>query len=232
MSATHQSIALELAEDVAAQLENAIANQGRAILALSGGSTPKPFLQELAGFDLDWSKVVVTLVDERWVSPSHELSNAAMVQQCLLDKVANATFVPLYQAANRVEDSLSQVLQNYAELTQSSVREPAKFDVAILGLGSDGHTASFFPDADTISDLVNPDQSAPLLSCQSPSSQVERVTWSLNMLLRSDFLALHFTGQEKKMVFDKASQSGSAEDLPIRAFIHQHQNPLHIYFAE
>jgi len=93
-------LATALADAVARDLGAAIEARGQAMIALSGGSTPKRFLQELAKRDLDWSHVIVTLVDERWVPANHPRSNAGLLRDNLLqDKAAAARFVPLYADA-------------------------------------------------------------------------------------------------------------------------------------
>ena len=103
-------------------------------------------------------------------------------------------------------------------------------------MGGDGHTASFFPDADNVADLVSASSQDFLLSCYSPTTQVARVTWSLPMLLNSQFLALHITGESKQQVFEQAVASDGSFDeicrLPIRSAIFQDTIPLNVYYAD
>ena len=228
-----QSLAENLAGEIALQINHAIADHGLAVVALSGGTTPKPLFQTLAQHDVDWAKVVITLVDERWVPSSHHLSNTAFIQENLLGLLPEeVSFVSLYQSAQTVEASCSTVLAAYCAATGSSLESPRKFDVVVLGMGSDGHTASFFPDAKNVAELVSSDAQSPLLTCMSPSTQVERITWSLPMLLNTAFLALHFTGFKKLGVFDEAAAGGNITELPIRAVIFQKQTPLNVYYSD
>ena len=228
-----QSLAEHLAGEVSIQIANAIQDKGSAVVALSGGSTPKPLFEELSKHDIDWSKVVITLVDERWVSDVHELSNAAFMKKHLLSKLPSSVrFVPLYQQADSIDQSLGFVVAHYLQATRSCVDAPRAFDVVILGMGGDGHTASFFPDADNIEELVNIDSHDALLTCHSPSTQVERVTWSLPILLNTQFLALHFTGEDKKAVFEEACKDDDATQLPVRSVLFQDRIPLNVYYAE
>ncbi|TAM05276.1 MAG: 6-phosphogluconolactonase, partial [Rhodanobacter sp.] len=84
-----------LAERIAECLRNALSQRGHALLAVSGGSTPKDFFDRLSRVKLDWSKVQVTLVDERWVADSDERSNARLVKSRLLQHAAgSARFIP------------------------------------------------------------------------------------------------------------------------------------------
>ena len=95
-----------LALNVAKQLSDAIAARGNAVLVVSGGRSPVAFFQHLAKQDLDWSKVVVTLADERWVPVEHADSNAGLLKQYLLKgPAAKAQFLSLYSAAANVEQA-------------------------------------------------------------------------------------------------------------------------------
>ena len=228
-----QSLAENLAGELVLKIGEAIAKRGKAVIAFSGGSTPKPLFQALAQHDVDWSKLVITLVDERWVPATHELSNAAFIRKHFFDLLPiEVTFIDLYQPAQTVEASYPLVLDQYCSATDSTVDNLRAFDVVVLGMGDDGHTASFFPDADNIAQLVSYKTEQQLLTCHSKNSQVERITWSLSSLLNTDFLALHFIGEKKRKVFEIAAEGGSAEELPIRAAIFQSQAPLHVYYAD
>lgn len=227
-----QSLAENLAGELIVRMDAAIANRGSVVLALSGGSTPKPLFQTLAEYDLDWSKVIITLVDERWVNETHALSNAAFIKRFLLNHLPDSVrFVPLYRVADSAEASLNTVLANYCEVTGSSIEAPRAFDIVVLGMGVDGHTASFFPDAVNVTELIDINAHSPLLTCRSPSAQVERVTWSLPRLLGAHFLALHITGGTKKEVFQRAAMGGATQALPIRSVVFQNRTPLHVYYA-
>lgn len=228
-----RSLADNLAGELVGMIDAAILEHGNAVIALSGGSTPKPLFEALAEHAVDWSKVVVTLVDERWVPESHELSNAAFIKRYFLNNIPTGVrFVPLYQAAQTVEASYAIVLADYCDATGSSINNMRRFDIVVLGMGNDGHTASFFPDANNIKNLVSLDEKQPLLSCNSATTKVERITWSLPMLLNSAYLALHFTGSAKLDVFETAVKGGPIQDLPIRSVIFQDQTPLNVFFAD
>ncbi|TXH84597.1 MAG: 6-phosphogluconolactonase, partial [Rhizobium sp.] len=96
-------LAGKLADKVAETLSSAIAARGSASIAVSGGSTPKAFFQALSSRSIDWGKVTITLVDERFVPADNPRSNHLLVQENLLkDKAAAAVFLPLYQAAASV----------------------------------------------------------------------------------------------------------------------------------
>ncbi len=131
-------------------LSAAIAARGAASIAVSGGSTPKAFFQALSNRDLDWSKVTVTLVDERFVPADNERSNHLLVASNLLQNKAKAArFVPLYRKTGSAEDAAK-----LATAETKAIGNP--FDVVILGMGGDGHTASFFPGGNNLAVALDP----------------------------------------------------------------------------
>ena len=98
------ALAAGLADAVASALSAAIARSGEATLAVSGGSTPKAFFEALSTRDLDWDKVKITLVDERFVPEDNPRSNHLLVKTHLLKNAAEAAeFVPLYRPEATIE---------------------------------------------------------------------------------------------------------------------------------
>ena len=106
-----------LADRVAEDLRAALLDKNRASLAVAGGTTPAPFLSDLATRELDWAKVRVTLTDERWVPPDHERSNARLLRTTLLNgRAAAAGFLPLYLEVADPEQVPAEVGQALEEL--------------------------------------------------------------------------------------------------------------------
>lgn len=218
-----EALAEVLADDVAGALERAIRNRGAALLAVSGGSTPGRFFDALARKHLDWKNVVVTLVDERFVPPSSERSNERLVRERLLTNEARlARFVSLYNDAGSVEGAAAHAEAGLALFGPS-------LDVAILGMGMDGHTASFFPDASNLDDLLDPAQPRRVVAVHAKSAGEPRLTLPLSRLVDAGFLALHIEGAEKRTVLETALQPGGAK--PISAIFAHAVRPVPVYWA-
>jgi 6-phosphogluconolactonase len=222
--ADRAALATALAETVATRLKTALAERGEASVAVSGGSTPEQFFNLLSRADLDWGKVSVTLVDERWVPPDHQRSNARLVAQALLqNRAAAARFVPLYADVACAEEAIPSVL---AALTTV----PVPFDAVVLGMGADGHTASFFPGGDRLAEALDPDNPALLTAMNAPAAGEPRVTFTLAPILASGLIALHIEGGEKKAVLEKALAGGPVDDMPVRAVLRSGR-PVIVFWA-
>jgi 6-phosphogluconolactonase len=196
---------------VADELRRAIAAKGRATLAVSGGTTPQLFFEKLSQADLPWQRVTVTLVDERQVPETSNRSNARLVREALLrNKAAAANFVPVFgnpQAA-----------------------DAAPFDVAILGMGTDGHTASFFPGGDHLPEALDADTHKRIVEMNAPGAGEPRLTFTLPVLLAAGRLKLHIEGADKKAVLDKALADGPESAMPVRAILRS-QTPVTLYWC-
>jgi len=217
-------LAKELAEAVADRIRTAIATRGEAAIAVSGGSTPGKFFAALGKFrDIDWSKVVVTLVDERWVDETNDRSNALLVNEKMLQgPAAVARFFPLYSGGD--EPDATGVAKTNALVSTL----PKPFAAVILGMGNDGHTASFFPGGDTLEEALSAE--GPTLAIRAPGAGEPRITFTLPRLLETDGLYLHIEGEQKAAVLDKALGDGPVADMPIRAVLRSGA-PLAVYWC-
>ncbi len=200
-----------MARDVAAALAAKVALNGTATLAVSGGTTPALFFDHLSRTDVPWDKVTVTLVDERQVPETSPRSNAALVKKTLMhDKAAKARFVPLHD--------------NVAQAAALSL------DVVVLGMGSDGHTASFFPGGDTLEEAIDRHTRKAIIVLSAPGSGEPRLTYTLPKLLAATTLCLHIEGAEKQAVLQQALSAADALAMPIRAVLAA-STPLHVYWC-
>ncbi len=217
-------LAPALAAAIAEDLRRAIGARGRATLAVSGGTTPVPLFRELQRAELDWSRVSVTLVDERWVDVDHTDSNAALVQRHLLQgSAAAARFQPLKNPERTAAMG--------CEATNRSLARLGPPDSAVLGMGADGHTASWFPGAPTLAQALDPDGVDGCIALQPPGGGHARLSLSLPAVLASSRIYLHFTGSDKWATFERALLPGPVGDLPVRALLRQPSPPLQICYA-
>ncbi|HEX7338386.1 MAG TPA: 6-phosphogluconolactonase [Rhodanobacteraceae bacterium] len=216
------TLAQALAQTVATDLAAAIAARGQALIALSGGSTPRRFMEALAQQSIDWSKVIVTLVDERWVPPTHPRSNAGLLDKHFLrDAATAARFEPLYVDAPTPESALPTVTAHVKAL-------PLPFDVVVLGMGTNGHTASFFPGGDHLAEALDPKGEAPVLPMRAPEAGEPRITLTLPVLIAAPKLYLQIEGAKKRHVLEEAADG---VDYPMRAVL-EAAPQLQVYWCE
>lgn len=222
--ASQTELAPALAAAVAEDLHRGIAARGKAVLAVSGGSTPVPFFTALRRLDVEWSRVTVTLVDERWVDAGHADSNAGLVQRHLLQEAAAAA---RFQPLKNVADTAAEGCES-ANLQLSSL---CPVDIAVLGMGADGHTASWFPEAPGLAAALDVDNRACCVALQPPQGGHERLSLSLAAVLSAGRLYLHFTGPEKWSTLERALLPGPVTDLPVRTLLRQQSRPLQVCYA-
>ena len=214
-----EALAEALADFVSDALTARIAKDGGASLAVSGGRTPTRFFNALAARDLDWAKIGITLVDERWVGENSDRSNARLVREHLLQgPAAAARFVPLHNDAPTPEAGMSPL---------DEALEALYWPLAcvVLGMGDDGHTASFFPGGDRLEEALDPKGGLALLPMRAPNAGEPRITMTLPVLLAADALALHIEGEAKRPVLQKALTDGPETEMPVRAVLRASRPP-------
>ncbi len=218
-------LAEALADAVAGALTMAIAARGTATLAVSGGSTPKAFYAALSKHATSWDKVTVTLVDERMVPPAHERSNHRLASLYLLqNRAAEAGFVPLYSASGDAEA--------VAEAASDKIDALAlPFDVVVLGMGADGHTASFFPGGSTLGAVTDPECRQSVMTIEAPGAGEPRLTLTLPRIVEAGMIVLHIEGDDKKAVLAKALSAGPEAEMPVRSVLRHARKPVEIYWA-
>ncbi len=219
------TLAKALAARIAAKLAQRIAAEGEAFLAVSGGQTPVRMFAALAAADLDWPKVTLTLVDERWVDEALPRSNAALVKRHLLTgKAATARFLPLYSPDHAPEAGWLA-----AELRLRTA--PKRLTVAVLGMGEDGHTASFFPGGDRLDAALDPGSTHLTEIMRAPGAGEPRITLTFATLLTAENLVLHIEGEAKRRVLERALGDGPVAVMPVRAVLRQDRVPVEIHWA-
>ena len=210
-AADRDALARLLAGEIAAVLEAAIEETGRAALAVPGGSTPAAFLSALGGHALDWVAVAVTLTDERCVPADHPRSNRHLLDATLFAGPACAArFVALDD-----EQALAALLP---------------LDACVLGMGEDWHIASLFPGADRLDEALSAECATPALRMRAPGAPEPRITLTAPVLTgaRRCFVLIH--GAAKCAALERARGAASPADAPVRLVLDS-PNPATVYWA-
>ncbi|WP_263141192.1 6-phosphogluconolactonase [Pseudomonas sp. RIT-PI-AD] len=210
-----------LAGQVADVLRDALAVRGQASLLVSGGRSPALFLEALSEQPLEWSRVHVGLVDERWVAEGHADSNATLVRRHLLRGAASAArFHPLHHDAESLEQAAERADRALGDWPQPT-------DVVVLGMGNDGHTASLFPQSPGLEEALDPEGRRRCLPMWAPQVPHQRLTLTLSFLAPARRVFLLLEGEAKRATLARAL-STDATSMPIRAFLHA---PLSIHWC-
>lgn len=214
-----------LAAEVAKRLTQAVGARGSALLAVSGGKSPVRLFQLLSQTELPWQAVTVTLVDERWVDADHADSNARLVREHLLvGEAAAARFLPLKNAAATPEEGV-------AECNAALAKLPLPFDVVVLGMGDDGHTASFFPQAPGLAAALDTSSPMRCAGVRPQTAPHPRMTLTLRVLQESRWLVLPLQGESKLRTYRRALEDGPVELMPVRAVLRQTQAPIEVWIV-
>ena len=206
--ADQEMLAIDLANTLAGELENALFNHEFASLVVPGGTTPGNVFDALCGADLDWSRVHVMLTDERWVPEGHPRSNGGLVRERLLtNRAAAAKFIPFYREGMTPDEAAPEVA--------AVVKGELPISVLLLGMGEDMHTASLFPGAQGFKQAMAAD--APLVCPIYTQDQEEpRLTLSAEVLDGAMAKHLAIYGQAKRDALERAINLPEIE-APIAA---------------
>ena len=207
----------EMCQNISVILANAIKTKGHATLLLSGGGTPKGLYHLLSLQKIEWNKIEIGLVDERFVASNSSYSNAKMIKDILIQNEAENA--KLSEMVLNIED-----YEANCELVNEEYKKFECADVVILGMGGDGHTASIFPN-DIKSDECLLDKSPAILNTTAPIYPEQRITLNRPFIQSAENTFLLFSGTSKKSIFEKASN----DPFPIQHF---KEYLTAIYYAE
>ena len=222
MSLAHETLRFAARDFVASSsvviadvLKAAIAERGRASLMVSGGRSPALVYQALSHIDLPWEKVSVSLVDERWVDAGQSGSNADFVAHNLLqNKAAAARFIGLKTGGATPAAGFAE-----AECALSLIEQP--FDICVMGMGLDGHTASWFTGATGLEAALDMNSKNTVCAldakgCPVAGDHPARISLTLAAVLKSRRIILMIAGRDKEAVFER-SLGYSMEERPVTA---------------
>jgi len=189
-------------------LTEGIDSRGKAVLALSGGSTPKLYLPAIFSMDVPWEQVTLALADERWTPPSNQDSNEKLIQDLRQGTPAKAaSLLSLWDFGSNPEAAADRG-REFANENDLSI------DLAILGMGEDGHIASLFPGHESLEDKR--DFWIPIETPPAPNAPLPRLSLSPKSLLGCQHVILAFSGQKKYDVWQRAWHGTQiADELPV-----------------
>ncbi len=209
------------AERIAELLENRLQHQARASFVISGGTSPLDCLAALAGTPLDWDRVEVLLSDERWVPPDHADSNENMARASLLvNEASEATLQSVYAEGVSPEERCDELQDPLPVLP---------FSCSLIGMGSDGHFASLFPDADNLEFGLDVESARLYIPVTTAASPHPRVSMTLAGISRSDEVVLLFFGEDKLAVYEKARADSNG--FPVSRLLRQKRAPVRVFWA-
>lgn len=201
--ASGTALAVWLARTAAATLRAAVRARGRATLVVSGGQTPRLYLPVLARQRLPWSRVKVTLTDERWVRPPHPQSNETLIRTRLLRGPARAArLVPLRAVGPHVAAA-------HGAIERALARLPWPADLVLLGMGDDGHVASLFP-----GDPALHRRAGRAVAVPRPQAGFPRCSLTLRTLGRARRTLLVLTGTDKAALWRRV-RAAAAGPVPV-----------------
>src|SRR5262249_26169040 len=208
------------AEQIAAALKAGLDARGSACAALSGGATPGPAYDHLAALALDWRGITFALVDERCVPASDPGSNEGLLTRTLAPALAGgAKVLPMYAGSTSPDEA-------------DAAYAPLHIDIALMGMGGDGHTASWFPGSDGLAPALDPSNPRTVVAVRAPQAAgaADRLTLSRAAIDRVDHIILLFTGDDKHERFE-AALAQSPEDAPVPALLQRPGRPVHLLWA-
>lgn len=210
--ATREALMQAVADRIATGLSEAVSKRGRACIALSGGGTPEPAYRALAGANLNWPRITFALVDERFVPPDHVASNERMLRRALASPLAHgARLLPMF--APDLATAADEANESYA-------RE--YIDIAVMGMGDDGHTASWFPGMARLDETLSDKTPRTVIAvhAQAAAGAADRLTMTRSAIARAGDVILLITGNTKR---ERLRQALAKNDAPVASLF---QAPL------
>ena len=205
-------------------LSRSLKDNSKASLVVSGGRSPKGFFKLLSKTQIDWAKTLVTLADDRWVDISHEDSNEKLVKELMLiNNAESAQFISLKTENDSVSDGVMELEHSFPMISS--------FSLVILGMGTDGHTASLFPNTDSLRQGIDINSCKQFIASKPTDAPHMRISMTASRLLAADEIIVHITGAKKRKILDKALAGTDATEIPIRIILNQTEVPVTVFWS-
>ena len=200
---------MDVIELITKNLSSSINKYQNASIAVPGGTSPIKIFNELSKQKLDWSKVQITLVDDRLVDPDNDHSNQKLINDCLLKNDAKKSkFFPLNK--NLIKDD--------------NFKFP--LDICLLGIGNDGHFASLFPNMINNTNMLDPKSKSSIDKVKANGNPfIPRISMNLPLILSSNLIILLIKGKLKQEVLREAYNN---KNIPLYYLLKHRINNFHI----
>ena len=200
---------MDVIELITKNLSSSINKYQNASIAVPGGTSPIKIFNELSKQKLDWSKVQITLVDDRLVDPDNDHSNQKLINDYLLKNEAKKSkFIPLNKNLNKDENFKFPL------------------DVCLLGIGNDGHFASLFPNMINNTNMLDPKSKSSIDEVKANGNPfVPRISMNLPLILSSNLIILLIKGKLKQEVLREAYNN---KNIPLYYLLKHRINNFHI----
>ncbi|MDH5833836.1 6-phosphogluconolactonase [Luteimonas sp. M1R5S59] len=210
---------------ISSALARDLQQQPRARLLLSGGSTPAPVYEALSKAPLEWDRVDVALVDERWLLPDDPDSNSRLIRESLLrNNAANARFESITRPGRSIEEAVNA----------ANLHAQAPPGVIVLGMGEDGHTASLFPRMQNLDAALAARSAyvpADATGCPGAGKFLRRITLTPAGLAPAHTRLLLIRGETKRKLLDRVLDGSDPHEYPARVAFLTPGAPLHIHWC-
>lgn len=222
------ALARALAEAIAGTTREALDARGRALLSLAGGRTPLPAYRAVASMPFDWRRVTLMPGDDRCVPHFHAASNVRELR-ALFAAAEGVTIESL-----TTDDGDPDASERHAQAMLAPYRD-TPFDLVVLGMGADAHTASLFPNARQLQAALDPGCTLEALRIDPdplpPEAPFPRVSLTAARLLRARAMHLVVTGDAKRAVLDEVLATSDAMRQPVAAILHAPGACVHVHWS-
>jgi len=218
---TRDAASAAVAARMAGLIRDRLIRDGEASFVVGGGSTPGACFEYLSDYELNWDKIQVALSDERWVPNDHKDSNERLVRNTMLKgAAASGSVLSIYDPDQSVDERCDAL----------QMQKPENgFACSMVGMGTDGHFASLFPDADCLEAGLQLDNERFYIPVRTAASPHPRISMTLAALLASAEILLFIFGEEKLAVYENAHTVDKT--YPITALLEQRNTPVRLYWA-